>query len=610
MGPPRDFGDYGQDTRAHGPGSYHPPTAAPHARDPSYPHIFDYAPLPPPPAHHAPWPHPPEFDRYGHPQPYQNRNYYADPPPGWYSDPRSRRRGANNGFHHRHPPPPHLHSRYAPYAPPPSRRASRGMDPCASGYGYGYGYEEQEQQQSEVYHSEYNGAASRPPDAPSTSAAPYAALEEPSSQPTLSTRAPAAAAPALPAPALPAPALPAPALPAPALPAPALPAPALPAPALPAPALPAPPASPPTAERLIPPIRIPAKVWHPAADVPQPKSAFSSRSESASAGVGLGAGRRRGSAGSAASLPRDGVSDPATVGAAAVAAGAALASQQSRDGSGAGGGETTRGTTSTDGSDGEGDADGDDDNAVGAGAVEAHSRTYHIFTRETYTQMVRCIELAAQQQQETAQRAAAAAASSSSSSAVSILTSSAATKALRRLWREVAATTPARKRWKRLQNNLQVFPDRGEFRCLAWRNSTLIIVPHEDWPAILDEAHRGSQHVNEHASARQTMISLRHRYETRRSRCGITADVVDSYCHGCACYRRLSGIYVAGFPTAAAAAAAGISVLPSAPSPSIITPTTSSSAVSCPSAALVRGRIRDLADANAMVIIVARPRGG
>ncbi|ORZ41228.1 hypothetical protein BCR44DRAFT_116892, partial [Catenaria anguillulae PL171] len=60
-----------------------------------------------------------------------------------------------------------------------------------------------------------------------------------------------------------------------------------------------------------------------------------------------------------------------------------------------------------------------------------------------------------------------------------------------------------------------------------------------DWDDILREAHHSDRPPEQHASVRQTIMSIREKYETRRSRCGITAEAIDSFCHRCECYRRL-----------------------------------------------------------------------
>ncbi|KAJ3372839.1 hypothetical protein GGF31_001376 [Allomyces arbusculus] len=118
----------------------------------------------------------------------------------------------------------------------------------------------------------------------------------------------------------------------------------------------------------------------------------------------------------------------------------------------------------------------------------ASPRNFHVFTRAQYDLMVRCLEL---------QRNAAD------------------LPRLRELWKTVADTARGRKRWKRLQENLALVANHEKaprYERITWMHSSLIIAPQE----------------------------VRRKYETRRSRCGITPDVIDTLCHRCACYTTIS----------------------------------------------------------------------
>ncbi|KAJ3366679.1 hypothetical protein GGF32_003323 [Allomyces javanicus] len=101
-----------------------------------------------------------------------------------------------------------------------------------------------------------------------------------------------------------------------------------------------------------------------------------------------------------------------------------------------------------------------------------------------------------------------------------------------------------RKKWKRLMSKLRLMdadrvPNATRAQYLAWWESELIIVPQEEWPIIMREAHQSDLPLDKHRSSRQTQLAVRQRYETRRSRGGLTMEVIDTFCCACPCYRAL-----------------------------------------------------------------------
>ncbi|KNE61152.1 hypothetical protein AMAG_06903 [Allomyces macrogynus ATCC 38327] len=101
-----------------------------------------------------------------------------------------------------------------------------------------------------------------------------------------------------------------------------------------------------------------------------------------------------------------------------------------------------------------------------------------------------------------------------------------------------------RKKWKRLMSKLRLMdadrmPNATRTQYIAWWESELIIVPQEEWPIIMREAHQSDLPLDKHRSSRQTQLAVRQRYETRRSRGGLTMEVIDNFCCACPCYRTL-----------------------------------------------------------------------
>ncbi|KAI9189319.1 hypothetical protein H9P43_000750 [Blastocladiella emersonii ATCC 22665] len=118
-----------------------------------------------------------------------------------------------------------------------------------------------------------------------------------------------------------------------------------------------------------------------------------------------------------------------------------------------------------------------------------------------------------------------------------------------------------RKRWKRLQENLQLWPGRPNHRNLSWKSCTLIIVPREQWREVFLAFHLlSTQHpitqerIQRHQSARDTFNALSKVYQTRRSRCGLTLPTIEAFVDECGCGGHGTHPIIEGFDEAAAAA--------------------------------------------------------
>ncbi|KNE68705.1 hypothetical protein AMAG_13347 [Allomyces macrogynus ATCC 38327] len=112
------------------------------------------------------------------------------------------------------------------------------------------------------------------------------------------------------------------------------------------------------------------------------------------------------------------------------------------------------------------------------------------------------------------------------------------------------------KRWKRLQGNLKVVPvrvrvpGRAEESAaavavvdrLVWKTCVvgLWIVPVEDWPTVVHQAHleRALDGSVRHASLQRTLQQLTSAYQYRRSRSGLTSDDVRRILATCTCHVR------------------------------------------------------------------------
>ncbi|KNE69208.1 hypothetical protein AMAG_13599 [Allomyces macrogynus ATCC 38327] len=111
------------------------------------------------------------------------------------------------------------------------------------------------------------------------------------------------------------------------------------------------------------------------------------------------------------------------------------------------------------------------------------------------------------------------------------------------------------KRWKRLQGNLKVVPvrvrvpGRAEETAavavvdrLVWKTCAvgLWIVPVEDWPTVVHQAHleRAPDGSLRHASLQKTLQQLTSAYQYRRSRRGLTSDDVRRILATCTCHVR------------------------------------------------------------------------
>ncbi|KAL7751610.1 hypothetical protein RI367_003075 [Sorochytrium milnesiophthora] len=102
---------------------------------------------------------------------------------------------------------------------------------------------------------------------------------------------------------------------------------------------------------------------------------------------------------------------------------------------------------------------------------------------------------------------------------------------------ELSALPPAqqltRRRWKRLQGNLQIIKNKPMYENLAWSSCDLTIVPQESWPAVFQECHISSNKV--HRSLQKTFSLVKGRYQTRRSRAGFTFEEVARFFRMCSC---------------------------------------------------------------------------
>ncbi|KAI9217311.1 hypothetical protein BC828DRAFT_408620 [Blastocladiella britannica] len=181
----------------------------------------------------------------------------------------------------------------------------------------------------------------------------------------------------------------------------------------------------------------------------------------------------------------------------------------------------------------------DDEGELGLGARTAlhNQRKYVTFTRETYAMMVRDVLLT----------------TSRFTTPVDLqnmdYTSVAAVAA------PLAGVT--RKRWRQLRDRLQVREDMPVDRQLSWREGiAATIVPTEDWDAVIYEAHvsAATQGIGRdtHHSVKRTFRNLRElAYETRRSRCGISKELVAAFIERCSCTTcRAERLQVLGLPSA------------------------------------------------------------
>ncbi|ORZ37013.1 hypothetical protein BCR44DRAFT_1459990 [Catenaria anguillulae PL171] len=182
---------------------------------------------------------------------------------------------------------------------------------------------------------------------------------------------------------------------------------------------------------------------------------------------------------------------------------------------------------------------------------ERISKNYFQFTVATYKLMVKYLERAGEQPS-SGSTASAAASASDPASPDGQRTDTSANKRSNILsdryptTQEIHDVDPTnalpRKRWKRLQENLQIWPNRPMFRNLSWKGCSLIIVPREHWRDLFLEHHVmrvpnpvTQAEIHRHLSARDTFHSLWKSYQTRRSRCGLTLPMIEAMVAECRC---------------------------------------------------------------------------
>ncbi|KAL7754401.1 hypothetical protein RI367_000382 [Sorochytrium milnesiophthora] len=96
----------------------------------------------------------------------------------------------------------------------------------------------------------------------------------------------------------------------------------------------------------------------------------------------------------------------------------------------------------------------------------------------------------------------------------------------------------SRKRWRRLQGNMQLIPNAPMYRNLSWSGSPLVIVPKEDWRDVFLECHltvTDDRRRVYHHGVQETFHKMKTIYQTRRSRCGITYDDLMLFINQCPC---------------------------------------------------------------------------
>ncbi|KAI9221604.1 hypothetical protein BC828DRAFT_380575 [Blastocladiella britannica] len=181
-------------------------------------------------------------------------------------------------------------------------------------------------------------------------------------------------------------------------------------------------------------------------------------------------------------------------------------------------------------------------------------RSFMVFTRRTYALMVEALYLMARSNAATSNPeltsspsassalafvvpAAAAANGSSTQGSSSKYTVDADVYRIQELCNAASESTHERKRFRRLMASLSVLEGRAttDGSNMAWRSSTLLIVPHEDWRGIVEQAHQSNLEPGLHFTARRTLTEVRKMYETRRSRCGIPAAYIQSLVEQCSC---------------------------------------------------------------------------
>ncbi|KAI9216225.1 hypothetical protein BC828DRAFT_409674 [Blastocladiella britannica] len=174
------------------------------------------------------------------------------------------------------------------------------------------------------------------------------------------------------------------------------------------------------------------------------------------------------------------------------------------------------------------DDDGAGDDGSGGGGAGGATRSYHVFVISSYNAMVATLQ----------QQAIAEAGQTAVATAAMRAAGMGAAATVRQMCREVAPDLRQRKRYKRLMGNLRLVDDvedgAGRPR-LAWRSSTLIILPKEEWNTIIDREHRATYPIEHHVPFRSLLTTLRMQYETRRSRCGIPPAYVEKRLAACTC---------------------------------------------------------------------------
>ncbi|KAL7754335.1 hypothetical protein RI367_000316 [Sorochytrium milnesiophthora] len=96
----------------------------------------------------------------------------------------------------------------------------------------------------------------------------------------------------------------------------------------------------------------------------------------------------------------------------------------------------------------------------------------------------------------------------------------------------------SQKRWRRLQDNLRLLPDEPMYRNLTWKGCPLIILPKEDWADVFQERHlitSSSDGTSTHLGLKATFQRIKSKYQTRRSRCGVTYEFVSQAMDQCSC---------------------------------------------------------------------------